>query len=77
MLTMTGGIAVRLRPLVAADGPVLTEMLLEAVNWHPERPRLPITRVLADPQLAHYAADWPRPGDGGVLARPEARAAHP
>jgi GNAT superfamily N-acetyltransferase len=68
MPTMTEPIAVRLRPLVATDAPFLIEMLLEAVNWDPERQPLPMTRVLADPQLAHYAADWPRPDDGGVLA---------
>jgi GNAT superfamily N-acetyltransferase len=42
-------------------------MLLEAVNWHPER-YLPMAHVVADPGLAHYVAGWPRPGDGGIVA---------
>lgn len=49
------------------DAPFLAEMLLEAVNWHPER-RMSMTQVLATPALAHYVAGWPRPGDGGVIA---------
>jgi GNAT superfamily N-acetyltransferase len=65
---MTEGITAKLRPLVAADSPFLAKMLFEAVNWHPQRPRLSIESVLADPELAHYVADWPRPDDGGVLA---------
>jgi GNAT superfamily N-acetyltransferase len=65
---MTEGITARLRPLVAADSSFLVEMLLEAVNWHPERSRLSMASVLADSALSHYVADWPRPDDGGVLA---------
>jgi GNAT superfamily N-acetyltransferase len=68
MSTMTDGIEVQLRPLEAADGPFLAEMLLEAVNWHPQRPRLSMSGALADPHLSHYVAGWPCPGEGGVLA---------
>lgn len=68
---MKEGITVRLRPLVAADSSFLTQMLLEAVNWHPERQRLSRAHVLADPELAHYVAGWPGLDDGGVLAAAE------
>jgi GNAT superfamily N-acetyltransferase len=55
------------RPADRGDTSFLAQMLLEAVNWHPER-HLPMTRLMADPELAHYIAGWPRAGDGGVVA---------
>jgi GNAT superfamily N-acetyltransferase len=67
MPIMTQAIAVELRPAVAADGAFLTEMLLEAMNWHPER-QMTLARLLAEPELSHYIAGWPRPDDGGVVA---------
>jgi GNAT superfamily N-acetyltransferase len=57
----------RLRLATAADGDFLLEMLVEAVNWTPER-RLPRSTVATDPVLARYIHDWPRPGDLGVVA---------
>jgi GNAT superfamily N-acetyltransferase len=66
-LNVAEGITIELRPATAADGSFLAEMLMEAVNWHPDR-RLPASQVLADPQLSHYVAGWPRPDDGGVVA---------
>ena len=64
---MEEGIVVELRPASGDDGPFLIEMLVEAVNWEPERD-LPKARVLGDPGLSHYVAGWPRPNDGGVVA---------
>ncbi len=61
-----------LRPVIAADGPFLAEMLVEAVNWHPCR-QVPAARVLSDPESSHYIAGWPRPGDGGLVAIADGR----
>ena len=52
----------------AADGPFLTEMLVEAAFWRPGGPRGTVGQVLADPELAHYVTGWPREGDLGVVA---------
>lgn len=56
-----------LRPASTADADFLVDMLVEAVNWHPER-SWPRARVLADPAMAHYVNGWMRPGDLGVIA---------
>jgi GNAT superfamily N-acetyltransferase len=64
---MTQGSMIAFRPADADDTRFLAEMLLEAVNWHPER-HVPMAHVMADPELAHYVAGWPRPGDGGIVA---------
>ncbi len=64
---MTETVGVRLRPALARDADFLTLMLLEAFNWTGER-RFGHEQVLADPKLAHYVTDWPRPGDLGVIA---------
>lgn len=55
------------RAAEAADLDFLENMLIEAVNWLPER-NLPRERILSDPKLAHYVAGWPRPDDLGVVA---------
>lgn len=57
----------RLRSATAADAPFLFDMLMEAVNWHPER-QLSRSTVSADRALARYIDGWPRPSDLGVLA---------
>jgi GNAT superfamily N-acetyltransferase len=51
----------------AGDREFLVDMLLEAVNWHPDRE---ITRevLLAEPRLVQYVTDWPRRGELGVIA---------
>jgi ribosomal protein S18 acetylase RimI-like enzyme len=61
-----------LRVADAADGPFLTEMLVEAAYWRPDGPRGDAQQVLADPELAHYVSGWPQPGDLGVVAEGEA-----
>jgi hypothetical protein len=52
---------VTLRPAIAADAAFLAAMLCEAVNWHPDRPPLPVAQVLADPKLAgmEISIQWP------------------
>jgi len=43
-------------------------MLVEAVNWDPERPAHAAGDVLARPEFAHYVEGWGRDGDVGVVA---------
>ena len=43
-------------------------MLVAAAFWRPEGPSGSVADVLSQPQLAHYIAGWPRPGDLGVIA---------
>ena len=57
----------RLRSATAADADFLLEVLVEAVNWTPER-RQSRSTVATDPVLARYIDGWPRPGDLGVVA---------
>ena len=59
---------VALRPAGPEDGPFLAEMLAEAAFWRPDGPTGTVADVLVRPELAHYVADWPRPGDDGVVA---------
>lgn len=56
-----------LRPLTSQDQSFLWEMLYQAIYMAPGHPPLPRS-VLQQPELAHYAADWGRPGDLGILA---------
>jgi ribosomal protein S18 acetylase RimI-like enzyme len=63
---------VELRPAIAADGVFLTEMLVEAAFWRPDGPTGSVLDVMNQPDLAHYVAGWPQPGDRGVIAE-EAR----
>ena len=58
---------VELCPAAGLDAPFLTEMLVLAVG-RPERPSGSVEQVLSQPQLAHYVAGWPRPGDLGVIS---------
>ena len=50
------------------DVAFLAQMLVEAVNWRPDRRRLALEEVLADSHLARYVRGWGRRGDGGVIA---------
>jgi ribosomal protein S18 acetylase RimI-like enzyme len=58
---------VLLRQATAEDTPALTGALLEAVNWDGQA-RFTVEQLLADPHLAHYVTDWPRPSDFGTVA---------
>ncbi|WP_107046831.1 GNAT family N-acetyltransferase [Streptomyces albus] len=52
----------------ADDVGFLTDMLVTAVNWDPDREGVGRDRVLGDHHTAHYVEGWPRPGDLGVVA---------
>jgi GNAT superfamily N-acetyltransferase len=56
-----------IRPATMEDARLLTDMLVEAANWHPERRRSRDV-TLADPAVSHYVAGWPRAGDIGSVA---------
>ena len=56
-----------IRPATAADADFLGDMLVEAVNWLPQR-NLPREQVMADPSLAHYVSGWMKQDDLGVVA---------
>ncbi|MDO9063144.1 MAG: GNAT family N-acetyltransferase [Microbacterium sp.] len=58
---------VRMRDAGPGDGPFLTDMLVEAVNWN-RALRRPRVEVLADSRVRGYIAGWPRPGDVGAIA---------
>lgn len=62
-----------LRRAEDADANLVMEMLVVAVFWRPDGPAGSVDAVAADPQLSHYAADWPRPGDLGVVAYDDRR----
>ncbi|MGL5811333.1 MAG: GNAT family N-acetyltransferase [Nocardioides sp.] len=57
-----------IRRAESSDAGFLMEMLVTAAFWRPDGPHSSLTEVLSQPQLAHYAAGWPRPGDLGVVA---------
>lgn len=52
----------------ASDADFLAEMLVAAAFWRPDESSGSVTEVLSQPQLAHYVAGWPRPGDLAVIA---------
>lgn len=56
-----------IRAATSADSEFLVDMLVEAVNWLPER-NWSREEILANPALAHYVADWMRPDDVGLIA---------
>lgn len=57
----------RFRSATATDAAFLFDMLVEAVNWAPDR-CLSRSTVSADPVLMRYVDGWPRQGDLGVVA---------
>jgi ribosomal protein S18 acetylase RimI-like enzyme len=58
-----------LRPAAQpADAAFLAAMLVEAINWNPDRPRRAAQDLLGEPEIARYVAGWPRSGDLGVVA---------
>lgn len=67
MMSGVVGESFSIRQAGAEDVPFLTSMLIEAVNWCPER-ELDRERILSSPDLAHYVTGWPRKGDCGVIA---------
>ncbi|MDI2027646.1 GNAT family N-acetyltransferase [Saccharopolyspora sp. TS4A08] len=64
---------IAIRPAGADDLRFLEDMLVEAANTpsHPGRSR---AETLAEPEVAHYLAGWPRATDLGVVAERSGRA---
>ncbi len=60
--------SVVLRPARPDDAAFLAEVLVLAAFWRPDRPAGGVEEVLRRPELAHYVAGWPRPGDLGLIA---------
>ncbi|WP_433121015.1 N-acetyltransferase family protein [Micromonospora sp. CA-246542] len=56
-----------IRTATPADHGFLVDMLVQAVNWLPER-NWSREEILTKPELAHYVAGWMRPEDFGVVA---------
>ena len=56
-----------LRPALPTDVDLLTDLVVEAVNWTGEQ-RVTVADVGADDHLARYVEGWGRPGDIGVVA---------
>jgi hypothetical protein len=55
-----------LRTARADDARVLADMLVEAINWPPDR-TWPRERILGDRRNAHYVSGWKRDTDLGVV----------
>lgn len=56
-----------LRPAAPADLGLLTDLVVEAVNWTGEQ-RVTSEDVRTDEHLVRYVEGWERPGDVGVVA---------
>ncbi|MEU8155286.1 GNAT family N-acetyltransferase [Micromonospora sp. NPDC048986] len=56
-----------IRAATSADFEFLVDMLVEAVNWLPER-NWSREQILANPALAHYVTGWMQPDDFGLVA---------
>jgi ribosomal protein S18 acetylase RimI-like enzyme len=56
-----------IRPATTDDTDFLVDMLLEAINWTPDR-SIDRLEATTDPELAHYVEDWMRPTDFGFIA---------
>lgn len=54
------------------DFTFLATMLGEAAVWRPDKPTPTGDQVLADPRYSMYLAEWPRPGDYGLIAEQDA-----
>jgi len=57
-----------LRPLTAADEPLLWEMLYQGVQPKEGNPPAPSREIVHQPQLARYVEGWGRSGDTGFVA---------
>ncbi len=57
-----------LRLADAGDFAALEGMLLEAVNWSPDREPLTLDQLRENDMLVRYVEGWPREGDAGVIA---------
>lgn len=56
-----------IRAATVADYEFIIDMLVEAVNWLPER-NWSREQIMANPALAHYVTGWMQPNDFGLVA---------
>jgi len=59
---------VDVRPALASDLSFMTEMTATAAFWKDDAPSTRVDELMESPDLAHYIAGWPLPGDVGVIA---------
>jgi GNAT superfamily N-acetyltransferase len=59
---------IEIRPARADDLAFIGSMVVEAVNWDPERVALSPEAIAAEPTFDRYLSGWPRPTDLGVVA---------
>lgn len=57
-----------LRRATAPDAALLLQMVALAADWRLDSDVRSVGEVLADPNVAHYASRWPKPGDDGWVA---------
>lgn len=62
-----------LRLAEPSDLAALEGMLLEAVNWNPDRHQLTLEEMRENDTLVRYVEGWPSDGDAGVIAENENR----
>lgn len=58
---------IALRAAEPSDRSFLEQMTAIAADWRNPVP-LPVEQLLGVPELAHYIAGWPAPGDVGIVA---------
>lgn len=58
---------IAIRPLTAADEPLLWQMLYHAI-FVPEGKKRPSPEIVQQPELARYVQEWGRPADLGFKA---------
>jgi ribosomal protein S18 acetylase RimI-like enzyme len=56
-----------IRPLTAADEPLLWEMVYQGIH-RAKTEAAPAPDIVRQPEFARYATDWGRPGDTGFVA---------
>lgn len=56
-----------LRRATSDDALFLQEMLAAAADWRPGARARPVAEIMGEPDLAHYIAGWPAPGDVGFV----------
>lgn len=61
-----------IRAARGSDAQFLTLMLVAAAFWRADGPAGSVEDTLLRPELAHYVAGWPAPGDLGVIALDDA-----
>ena len=62
-----------LRLADASDVAALERLLLEAVNWSPDRSQLTLQELRDSDTLIRYLEEWPRDDDAGVIAEDDDR----